>query len=418
MSLTTNLLLHNNNISFHTPGHSNISLPIDLNKFDTTELSYSDNLLTPIGDIKILEQQLASVYKTEACFISTNGATNCIYQAFYALKSLGPFLLVGQSHSSCYNACRTLQIKAYHIDKLEIDKPINSDIKVIVITSPNYFGHTKNLQKISEFCTQNNLILVVDASHGSHFQFSDDLPVSATIYADLVIHSLHKTTPVATGGSVLCVKKPYVNNCVFARKMLHSSSPSYPIIISIENMLGSYVKNANTNYHNIKLAIEKFSAELSDNYKIEKNDDFSRLVITSNFDGHKLIDELCKNYQIDLEMAFKNKIVAIVTPYNYNYLDTLSIALNSIKTLDSYVDNDYPCTYHKEATLLEFGGEVEFLPVDVCVGRRAFSEIGFYPPGVPLLYSHDILDADKIMLIKKNQEFTFGLVNNTIPVVK
>ena len=117
-------------------------------------------------------------------------------------------------------------------------------------------------------------------------------------------------------------------------------------------------------------------------------------------------------------MAYANKIVGIITPYNYKDLKRLAIALNQITDVETYRDLYLPCTLHNDITLLDFNGEVEFLPINLCENRLAFSEIGFYPPGVPLLYSHDMLTKEKIKLIKKNQQYVFGLVNNTIPVVK
>ena len=59
--------------------------------------------------------------------------------------------------------------------KLKEDK----DIKVVVIVYPNYYGICSHIEKIAEIVHKYNRILLVDEAHGSHFAFSDKLPISA-----------------------------------------------------------------------------------------------------------------------------------------------------------------------------------------------------------------------------------------------
>ena len=133
--------------------------------------------------------------------------------AIFACKSKGDFLIVGKAHVSIYNAMRLFNARAYHVDSFQ-EEFLQDNIKTVIVTSPDYFGNAFGLEYLSKCCKANNVTLIVDASHGSHFQFSEELPISATNYGDLVVHSMHKTMPVMTGGSVLCTKKEYVNNVV------------------------------------------------------------------------------------------------------------------------------------------------------------------------------------------------------------
>lgn len=418
MSLYKNLTLNKENISFHTPGHANFACPFNFYEYDFTELFYSDNLLNPAKDIKHLETSLAKIYHTASCLISTNGATNSIFQAMFTLKDKGSFLFVGQCHSSVYNAARIMNLTAYHIDRLEFITNLNADIKTIVITSPDYFGNCQNLTKLSDFCKSNGLYLIIDASHGSHFVLNDILPVSAAEYGDLVIHSLHKTLPVATGGSVLCVKKSLTDYSSLARRTIHSTSPSYPVIISIEKTIDMIKSGLGKTYGEIKKKLDVFTNSLDEKYQIVKNDDFTRLVIKTPFDGHSLLLRLSKEFSIDLEAAYGEKIVAIINPFNYNKLSSLCTALNSIKKATKYKPLDLPFTVHNRITALDFSGEIEFVNTDESVGKLAATEIGFYPPGVPLIYSHDIITKEAVKLLNSFPEQAFGLVNGGVPVVK
>ena len=77
-------------IRFHTPSHAG-KLSIDAAECDVTELSYTDNLLSPLSHISALEKNMASAYGAEACFISTQGATGSIFQAVFSVKDDGVF---------------------------------------------------------------------------------------------------------------------------------------------------------------------------------------------------------------------------------------------------------------------------------------------------------------------------------------
>ena len=110
------------------------------------------------------------------------------------------------------------------------------DIKpsALVVTSPDYFGNTLDLEYIKGLCESCGAALIVDAAHGSHFAFCDRLPVSATGYGDLVIHSFYKTMPVMTGGALHC-KESTPKRAAFALSEIHTTSPSYPVMLSIES---------------------------------------------------------------------------------------------------------------------------------------------------------------------------------------
>ncbi len=418
MSFYSTIKKKSSHISFHTPGHNN-SLNGDLISCDTTELSYSDNLLNPTDIIKTLQEKLASAYNAKASFISTNGATNSILSCLYAVKNLGDLLIVGVAHKSIYNACRLFNITAYHIDSF-VPELIPQSVKSIIITTPNYYGDTLDIEQIASISHSKDMLLLVDASHGSHFEFSSLLPLSATKYADMVVHSLHKTLPVLTGGSVLCVcNNVLVDSVIMSVRLLHSTSPSYPIMCSIDLAISDFTKNGESYYQNIKEAISNFATRLNKNFSIEKNNDFTRLVITTKYAGCDISDHL-ETKNIYAEMSYANKIVFIVTNYNFQNLIYLAEVLNNID-LSKYAPYDFidlPLKEHKTPALLTFGQNFELLPLEKSIGKYTYNEIGFYPPGVPFLYSNTLITEQHILLLKKHHNRCFGLVNGCVCVVK
>ena len=55
----------------------------------------------------------------------------------------------------------------------------NPDAKAILVNNPTYYGICSNLKEIVRLAHEHNMLALVDEAHGTHFYFSDDLPMSA-----------------------------------------------------------------------------------------------------------------------------------------------------------------------------------------------------------------------------------------------
>lgn len=416
MSLVAEIEKNADKARFHTPGHSGKAETAGV--YDVTELSYSDNLLHPQGQIAALEKKIASVYKAEACFISTQGATTSLWEAIFATKDRGEYLLVGKIHSSVYNALRALNLRAYHADEFN-SSDVPEGVKTLVITSPDYFGNCLPLKDICDVAHKKGIKVICDAAHGSHFVFLNELPPSATEFADFTVHSLHKTLPVTTGGSVLLVRdKSDVSACALARKILHGTSPSYITLCSIEKAF-SAVETYPQLYKEVLKSVEDFRRGLKHPFSVAASDDKTRLVLTSPFSGEAVAAALEKAGFI-AEMSAENKVVFIVTPNNHKELSPLVKAINALD-LGSLAGYQADISYykeHKNPTLLTFGGNWEEVPLDKAVGRKLYVEVGLYPPGVPLAYSHDVLTEDAVAVLSSRPNNRFGLNGNNVYVIK
>lgn len=405
-------------VRFHTPSHAG-RLYGNIAEWDVTELNYTDNLLSPSSYLSALEKNIASAYGAEACFISAQGATGSVFQAVFATKNDGAFLVVGKAHCSVFNALRVLGCKARHVDSFSADMLVPADVKTIIVTSPDYFGNVLPLSDISDFAKIKGLTLIVDSSHGAHFAFSDKLPVSASELADLVIFGLHKTLPVMTGGSVLCVREKFREKCVIARKLLHSTSPSFAVLCSVEKAFDDYTKNGNKYYDNVIREIENFKKGLKDKFRVKNTDDVTRLVLMSEYDG-KAVEKALFERGFVAECVSGSDVVFIVNPNNFRYLKKLLKAVNGLNGLPLYEERNFPCKAHAEPVGLYFGKEAEGIDVALSVGRRAFCEVGFYPPGVPLIYSGDVITDEHLAVLtdEKFRNNVFGLDRGKIFVLK
>lgn len=406
-------------IGFHTPGY------IPGNDFfgcDVTELSYTDNLLRPSGDIKILEENLASVYRADKVFISTQGASFNVFQAVDVIKNHGAVLVIGKAHISVYNALRHFGIKTYICENFNADDDIPSDAGSVVITSPDYFGRVLPLPEIYEFFHKRNVLSVVDSAHGAHFIFSSKLPVSASEYADMGILSLHKTLPVITGGSIIASKDEFAERLAFSRRTTHSTSPNFMTICSMEKMLGDFAENGEKYYSEIKSKVDEFEKNLPPPFSLLKNDDFSRVVILSPYTGlGKYLED--RGFVPETEVA--NGVVLIVTRFNADYLPLLNEALRNIPVLSPFdeekaafsFENGYRVRRNADKfRLLPLVGyrEGQYVKLSDAVGRRPCEDIGFYPPAHPYIFAGEkILPEDLPLLSADN---VFGIKDGFVKV--
>ena len=80
---------------FHMPGHKrNIKFCIPSSNIDITEISGFDNLHSPTGIIKNLQESLATLYGYKKSIISVNGSTCCILATISAVAKENSTIII------------------------------------------------------------------------------------------------------------------------------------------------------------------------------------------------------------------------------------------------------------------------------------------------------------------------------------
>lgn len=415
--LNSKLLKHarEDRISFHMPGHSGYAC-LD-SKMDITEIEGFDNLLSSSSVILKSEKNAAKLYGKDYAIYSTQGSTLLMHVALNVVKNEGYSVIsLGEMHLSFYNALSLFDIPYKEAKSIEdlINKCAVTKSKVAIFTtSPDYFGNNKDLKKLREIANLFKALLVVDSAHGAHFALSPLLPNVASDYADIAFYSLHKTMAVLTGGSVMVLNNEELYDLAkFYRAKLHSTSPSYLILNSLDIAVGEAYKDVDI-YERIKEEIDSFDGQIA-GFKIVKNDDFTRLVLKrEGVNCHRLLKDLSR-VGIDCEMAYKDMLVLIITPFNYFKLYELENALKKLP-LYPYQEKSINTNIVRLDTSLK---AVEFLKIEDAEGRLSANEIGIYPPGTPIVGEKDLIDKSIIKLILANKANLFGLVNGKIAVLK
>lgn len=399
-------------ISFHTPAHCGVISPHDI-----TELSYSGNLIAHSGAIKESEDIAALLYGAEHTLFVTSGATVALHTAMAIFKG-GKYLVFGNAHKAVFAGLRLFASQAFYFNDITALEATIQEVQpaVLIITSPDYFGNNLDLEYINSVTQRYNIPLIIDAAHGAHFAFCTNLPNLATKYGDLVIHSLHKTLPVLTGGAVLHCKQSYYDAAVFALGELHTSSPSYPVMLSIEAAIATMSSIGQELWDNTLAAVANFTKALPQPYRVVSNSDTTRLVIESPFIGEKVAEELEKQ-DIYCEMSYENKIVFIVHPYNASKLPQLLGAISGIRDLSIFSTPQYTLpVYSKPQPIIIKGGYCA-IPIKDAAGKILYKEVGWYPPAVPLFLSGHLLSRKDIDFLSDYANTLYGIDNGCVYVV-
>jgi arginine/lysine/ornithine decarboxylase len=262
--------LSKNPISFHVPGHKNGKvfqstgdIFQQILQIDVTELSGLDDLHSPEDVILEAETLLAKLFQAKESFFLVNGTTVGNLAMIMATCTEDTHVLVQRNcHKSVMNALRLAKVKpiflepeynqewkvatGVSLDTVKQGISLYPEAKAIILTYPNYYGMVDDLQAVIHQAHLQNIPVLVDEAHGPHFIIGDPFPSSAIqMGADIVVQSAHKTLPAMTMGSYLHFNSDLIdiNKLKDYLQMFQSSSPSYPIMASLDlarNYIATY----------------------------------------------------------------------------------------------------------------------------------------------------------------------------------
>lgn len=315
MGLTSLLKKTSKNILFTTPSHGQrffiFNKLRNLYKYDISETDTHN----PQKELEVAQKNAAKIYGAKMTRFLLNGSTSGVIAAVLACLKKGEKILIWDNAHPCHaNAAKLAggEIEYYSIDKIPewgvfgktkpetIEKHLKkAPIKAVIITSPTYEGIVSDIETIKQICDKYNAFLIVDEAHGALYPFSDKLPKSAVKIADFTIQSLHKTAgglnPTAL---VHCNCNADIDE---ALSIINTTSPSYPILCSIEKNI-NYL-NSSKGKKQINLLIEEIISvkNACTNCEFFGDDTTKILVKHPKYSGYKLSEILLEKYRIEDE---------------------------------------------------------------------------------------------------------------------
>jgi len=437
-------------LSLHVPGHKNGLLMKNHNFFreilhiDATELTGLDDLHAPEGVIKDAEWLLADAYQAIKSFFLVNGTTVGNLAMMLATLEEGETVFIQRNcHKSILNGLELTKAKpvllgpeyekewkvagAVTLETIEEAYERYPECRAIILTYPNYYGMTYDLKAIIEFAHRHDILVLVDEAHGAHFIGGEGFPPSAVeLGADVVVQSAHKTLPAMTMGSFLHINSHDVSikKVVHYLGMLQSSSPSYPIMASLDlarKYIGTYTNEDEIYF---KKAVEHFKKEVETleflkvlDYPNQEGDPL-KLTIQSRcgYTGYEL-QQFFEEKGIYSEMADPNNVLFVLPLLKkgdkFPFEDIIAkLKELTIRKKESRADAHY---FKKEriSTLYRVQSQKEELvSIQDSVGFICAETIIPYPPGIPLLLRGEKItkqDVDGLLyLLESGARFQGG----------
>lgn len=413
----------------------------NLGYLDITEVDPLDNLHHPEGVIKEAEEALAKTYNVKKAYFLVNGTTGGNLAAVFSCFEEGDEVILERNcHRSIYNAVIMRKLKVHWIecdnslilekssgiflppDEESIIKAVNKydKAKGIILTYPNYFGISYDLEKIIGYIKEKNLKVVIDEAHGAHYGITDKLPKNIAPLVDIAIVSAHKTLPALTGGSYLLSNLEDNTKLDFYVSAFMTTSPSYLIMTSLDYArfyLDAYGKE---DYENLIMVAEEYKKKINDLNKLHilsKEDlpenyeiDLSRyvLILPKGYNGGKLLDYF-REHSVQCEMSFSDGVVLILSPCRAKEdLNTLYKVIKDMdmeELKDESIENNINLFENTPVKVLEpyevFEIQGEDINYKEAEGRILKEAIVPYPPGIPVASPGEKVDSYLIKKIDK-----------------
>lgn len=248
-------------VPFDVPGHKRGKGNPELLEFlgekclsiDVNSMKMLDNLCHPKSVIKEAEEIAADAFSAKSAFFMVGGTTSAVQAMIFSICKRGDKIILPRNvHRSSINALILCGAVPVYInpkvnDRLgislgmsiaDVEKTIleNLDAKAIFVNNPTYYGICSNLKRIVEIAHAHGIKVLVDEAHGTHFYFSDKLPISAMeAGADMAAVSMHKSGGSLTQSSFLLVNNDI--NSDYVRQIINltqTTSGSYLLMSSLD----------------------------------------------------------------------------------------------------------------------------------------------------------------------------------------
>lgn len=437
-------------ISYHVPGHKNGQVFLSKGKsifqsllsIDATELTGLDDLHAPEGPILESQQLLADLYGVKRSFFLINGSTVGNLAMIQAVCEPGDTVLVQRNcHKSILHGLMLANANpvfltpqfyedwgiAGGLDAKTVSKALKHkpDAKAIILTYPNYYGlaEEENVRKIIQMAHEKNITVLVDEAHGAHLTLGDPFPKSAIkMGADIVVHSAHKTLPAMTMGSFLHINSNLIDEkqIEFYLQMLQSSSPSYPIMASLD-LSRAYLAAFNGEDESRLLErITMFKNSLASIQEIEVLEPPSNVTMdplkvtirsTTGLSGYEL-QNILEEKGIYTELADPQNVLFVLpllkSDGNYPFEQTVALIQSAVKNHQRPIEKIQPFQWDETETVTSIEipyGDMRNLtkkqvPFEEAIGEIAGEMIVPYPPGIPFIMLGEKITSEKINILK------------------
>ncbi len=441
-------------VPMHMPGHKRGLKPSDALPYDwdITEIEGADDLHDARGILEEAMERASDLWGSRRTWYLVGGSTCGLLAAIRAAAPFGSEIIAARNcHRSVFHAIELGgykvhwlvpdQDREYEICKAITPQQVDASIKrhpgsaAVVLTSPTYEGVLSDIREISEICTEAGIPLIVDEAHGAHlglFEAGGFPDGAVKCGADLVVQSLHKTLPSLTQTAVLHLQGNLVEEKEIERQLgiFETSSPSYPLMISIDSCVGLLQNEGAELFGRWKENLDRFYRDTESFGSIQVLDgsgrrrrskepsvrDRSKILISfrkGNMRGSRAAQILRSRYGIEVEMSSGMNVLAMTGPGDseenftrlFEALRSMDIVLSSSGETD--LKKREPLEVPKVRTACSILEAVyhprEMIPLRECSGRICGEYLYAYPPGIPILVPGEYITAPHLKAILRTE---------------
>ncbi|KMT22151.1 aminotransferase class I/II-fold pyridoxal phosphate-dependent enzyme [Clostridium cylindrosporum] len=432
-------------IPFHVPGHKHGRGIPELTDFigeqvlkmDLNGMKDLDFFNNPKGVILDAEKLFAKAFNAKEAFFLVNGTTSGIEVMIMSTCNPGDeIILPRNAHRSAISGIilsgavpiyvepeinKELGIaNGVSVEKMKEAIATHPNAKAIFLINPTYYGFTSDIKTIAELAHKYNMSVLVDEAHGAHMYFHKDLPSTAMEQgADMCAMSMHKTGGSLTQSSALLVANDRISleRVKKVLDIIFTSSASYLLLCSLDIARKHMALRGNDLLQKtldmVRWARNEIN-EIDGIYGFGKElvgspgcFDFDETKLGINvrrlgFTGYEIEALLRKEYNIQIELADINNILALVSIGDR--FEDLKLLINSLKDISSKCEireynviNSIP-NYSKSLVSPReaFYSEKELLSLKESVGRIVGEMVMAYPPGIPVICEGEIMTKEII----------------------
>ena len=447
-----------NRVSFHVPGHKGSAFASgfrsvfnhDLLRYDLTELPGLDDYHHPVSVIADAQECAAQLFGAEETFFLTNGTTSGLIAAIAAVSSEENTVIMERNSHECTTRGLILSGASPYYVYNDFDEntglptgisceQVNNAIRncpspaAIVLTHPSYYGTYSDLQAIVDTAHQAGVVVIVDEAHGAQLSFTKQrgIPSALSTGADIVVQSTHKMLGSLTQSSMLHVQGSLVdrNRLRFYISFMHSTSPSYLLMTSLDLIRACMGEHGNDIWETIIRAVRDTRARLNrlsgvscprffkgcdgEEHELEA----ARLLISAwnhGLTGIELSRILASQYQMDVEFSgLQYAVILLGAGSTEEDLNRLFDALEQIiekpsKVMDAVTEQQLSL-FHEAGTLRPdrgmtprqaVGARLLELSGEHAEGMVSARDISLYPPGVPVIRTGEMISREIVEFVE------------------
>ncbi len=407
---------------------------------DVNSMKPLDDLCHPSSVIREAEDLAADAFGAANSFFMVGGTTSAVQSMILATSKEGEKVIIPRNvHKSVINALILNGALPVYVNpevdtklgislgmepqKLQEAVELNPDAVAVVVNNPTYYGICSDMMSIVKIAHEHGMKVLADEAHGTHFSFSDKLPVSAMAAgADMSAISMHKSGGSLTQSSLLLlnegVNDDYVRQII---NLTQTTSSSYLLTSSLDISRRNLALNGEAQFEKV-IAMAQYARDeindIGDYYAYGRelingtsvyDFDVTKLAVYTRdlgLAGIEVYDLLRDEYDIQIEFGdISNMLAYISIGDRLQDIERLVGALDDIRRLykkdkTGMLSAEYLTPKVAVSPRRAFYADKTALPIREAAGEICTEFVMCYPPGIPILAPGELITKDIIEYIE------------------